>query len=291
MNTQWGPSDLGDLRAGQGRQIRQQPAESGLVIEETESGWVGAILRVEKAGGMHVVVLEDRHGKTRSFPLGFGFLLEGEPVELTPSATPKAPRPSTSNRTASGSRARSSQQATVARAAKFWVEGTHDAELVEKIWGEDLRELGIAVEPIGGIDDLPAMIQAFGPHRQARLAVLVDHLVPGSKETRIVEQVRANRQWADTVLVLGHPYVDVWQSVKPKALGIAAWPSIDRSVEWKRGVLQAFGLPHGNQRDIAHGWKLILARVRNYADLEPSFLGRVEELIDFLTQDDEDRYA
>ncbi len=179
----------------------------------------------------------------------------------------------------------------MARAAKLWVEGTHDAELVEKIWGEDLRELGIAVEPVGGIDELYRMIEAFGPTPQARLAVLVDHLVSGSKETRIVEQVRRNRAWSETVLVLGHPFVDVWQSVKPKALGISAWPQIDRSVEWKRGVLARFGLPNSSQRDVAHGWKLILGRVNNYADLEPAFLGRVEELIDFLTQDDEDRYA
>ena len=290
MSSQWGPSELRDLRAAQRIKVRQQAAKPGLVIEETDSGWVGAIIRTEKSGGVHLVVLEDRHGKTRSFPLGFGFLLEGDPVELIP-ARPVAPTASTPQRTASGSRARASTTATVARAAKFWVEGTHDAELVEKIWGEDLREVGVAVEPIGGIDELYRMIEAFGPTRKSRLAVLVDHLVPGSKETRIVEQVAKNPVWSDTVLVLGHPYVDVWQSVKPKALGIARWPQIDRSVEWKRGVLAAFGLPHQNQRDVAHGWKLILSRVKNYADLEPAFLGRVEELIDFLTQDDEDRYA
>lgn len=290
MNSQWGPSELSQLRDAQRIKVRQQEAERGLVIEETASGWVGAIIRTEKSGGVHLVVLEDRHGKTRSFPLGFGFLLEGEPVELVAPRGQGRETPAPA-RTASGSRARSSSTATVARAAKFWVEGTHDAELVEKIWGEDLRELGIAVEPIGGIDELYRMIEVFGPTRKARLAVLVDHLVPGSKETRIVEEVAANPAWADTVLVLGHPYVDVWQSVKPKALGIPAWPTIDRSVEWKRGVLAKFGLPNSSQRDVAHGWKLILGRVNNYADLEPAFLGRVEELIDFLTQDDADRYA
>ena len=30
-------------------------------------------------------------------------------------------------------------------------------------------------------------------------------------------------------------------------------------------------------------WQAILDRVRTYADLEPALLGRVEELIDFVT--------
>ena len=38
-----------------------------------------------------------------------------------------------------------------------------------------------------------------------------------------------------------------------------------------------------DQRDIAMAWKRILATVRTYRDLEPALLGRVEELIDFVT--------
>ena len=52
-------------------------AEPGLVVEDVETGWCGAVVRVEKAGGMHVVHLEDRRGRTKGFPLGPGFLLEG----------------------------------------------------------------------------------------------------------------------------------------------------------------------------------------------------------------------
>ena len=112
-----------------------------------------------------------------------------------------------------------------------------------------------------------------------RLGVLVDHLVPGSKETRIAEQMsgRAN------VLVVGHPYVDVWQSVKPDRLGFDVWPVIPRGTDWKHGICEAFGWPHADQADIARAWKRILGAVNSYADLEPSFLGRVEELIDFVT--------
>jgi len=109
--------------------------------------------------------------------------------------------------------------------------------------------------------------------------VLVDHLVPGSKETRIAEQVSGRPH----VLVVGHPYVDVWQSVKPARLGIERWPVIPRGQDWKHGICRELGWPHTDQADIARAWKHILGRVDSYADLEPEFLGRVEELIDFVT--------
>ncbi|MFP5345570.1 MAG: DUF3097 family protein, partial [Actinomycetes bacterium] len=54
---------------------REVPASSGLVVEDVETGWCGAVVRVERSGGLHVVALEDRRGRTRSFPLGPGFLL------------------------------------------------------------------------------------------------------------------------------------------------------------------------------------------------------------------------
>ena len=113
------------------------------------------------------------------------------------------------------------------------------------------------------------------------MGVLVDHLVPGSKESRIVAE--ANQVSPDHVLVLGHPYVDVWQSVRPQRLGMDAWPTIPRSMEWKRGICAHLGWPNDSQADIARAWKQILGAVRSYADLEPALLGRVEELIDFVT--------
>ena len=85
------------------------------------------------------------------------------------------------------------------------------------------------------------------------------------------------------VLVVGHPFVDVWQAVKPARLGRTAWPVIPRGTEWKHGVCEAFGWPHDDQADIARAWQRILGRVRGYGDLEPALLGRVEELIDFVT--------
>ena len=85
------------------------------------------------------------------------------------------------------------------------------------------------------------------------------------------------------VLVVGHPVVDVWQAVKPARFGLEAWPHIPRSIEWKHGICESLGWPHEDQADIAAAWQRILGQVRTYADLEPVLLGRVEQLIDFVT--------
>jgi len=261
---------------------RPLPAERGLVVEDVETGWVGAVVRVEKSGGMHVVVLEDRARRTRTFPLGPGFWVDGEPVELTAPVTSRAPAAPT--RTASGSRAVANVRARVARGSRIWVEGKHDAELVEKVWGDDLRIEGVVVELLDGVDNLAEALKDFGPTAERKVGVLVDHLVPGSKETRLVsEALRGVRP--GTVKVLGHPYVDVWQAVRPERVGLDAWPVIERGTEWKRGILRELGWPAVEQADVARGWQRILGTVRTYADLEPSLLGRVEELIDFVTAD------
>ena len=248
-------------------------AERGLVVEEAVTGFCGEIMRVERDLG--TVELEDRRLVRKVFPLGPGFLIDGRPVVLVPPVAPLAkPR-----RTASGSRTVDDARARTALPSRIYVEGRHDAELLEKVWGDDLRVEGVAVEYLGGIDDLVAVVDEFAPDAGRRLGVLVDHLVPGSKETRIAHQLSGRAH----VLVVGHPYVDVWQSVKPDRLGLGQWPVVPRGTDWKHGVCEALGWPHADQADIARAWKYVLGRVDSYADLEPSFLGRVEELIDFVT--------
>ena len=249
----------------------------GMVLEDASTGFVGAVTRVENG----IVVLEDRRGKLRSFPLGPGFLHEGQPVTLVRAARTKAAAP---RRTASGSVAGPAERARVALPSRIYVEGRHDAELVERIWGDDLRHVGVVVEYLGGIDDLPAIVADFAPERDRRLGVLVDHLVPGSKETRIAEQVARGRA-GEFVLVLGHPYVDIWQAVKPERVGLKVWPQIPRDVEWKHGICDVLRLPHRDQADIAAAWQMILGRVRSWSDLERPLLTTVESLIDFVTQD------
>ena len=271
------------LAAGARRPARPDyprvPAEVGLVVEDSAGEFCGAVVGWEK----DAVTLEDRHGRRRAFPFGAGsFLLEGQPVTLVrpppgagaPGATALGPAGSVRT-TASGSVAAPQSRAKVARASRIYVEGRHDAELVEKIWGDDLRDVGVVVEYLGGIDDLPAIVAGFSPAPQRRLGVLVDHLVGGSKESRIAAQVTSPH-----VLVVGHPFIDVWAAVKPAVLGLTRWPDVPRGIPWKEGVLRAIGWPE----DTAAGWQRILRAVTSFADLEPAFLGRVEELIDFVTE-------
>jgi hypothetical protein len=253
----------------------EQPVEIGMVVEDAQTGYVGAVVRIEY-GRMQ---LEDRHGRRKPFPVGPGYLIDGKPVILTAPrrAAPKAPA-----RTASGSVAVQAK-AKVALASRIYVEGRHDAELVEQVWGDDLRVEGVVVEYLGGVDDLVGIVEEFRPGPGRRLGVLVDHLVADSKEARIADAVRRRPGGAHT-LVVGHPFIDIWQAVKPARLSVSAWPVVPRGVDWKHGVCEALGWPHSQQADIARAWQRIRARVRDWNDLEPALIGRVEELIDFVTQ-------
>jgi len=258
-------------------------AVRGLVVEDSEGRFCGAVVGHEKGA----VILEDRHGKRRVFPLApAAFLLEGQPVTLIPPAPASAaggPRRTASGSVAAptvpargglgGSSPRASR-AKVARASRIYVEGKHDAELVEKIWGDDLRDVGVVVEYLEGVDELPAIVAGFSPAPGRRLGVLVDHLVDGSKETRIAAGIRS-----PDVLIVGHPFVDIWAAVRPSAVGIARWPDVPAGRPWKEGVLRAIGWP----LQVPTAWQRILRSVTSYADLEPALLGRVEELIDFVT--------
>jgi hypothetical protein len=259
-----------------GRSVEVQ-ADLGMVVEEVTTDWCGEVVRVDR--DLDTVELEDRRGRRRTFPLGPGFLLDGAPVILF---APRRAAPTKPKRTASGSTAVPDARARIALASRIFVEGRHDAELVEKVWGDDLRVEGVVVEYLDGIDDLDQQLHEFGPTAERRAGVLVDHLVPGSKEARIAEQVTSGST-GPHVRVVGHPFIDIWQAVKPERLGLAAWPAVPKGVSWKHGVCEQLGWPCADQADIARAWKHILSRVSSYADLEPELLGRVEELIDFVT--------
>ncbi|QLD12637.1 DUF3097 domain-containing protein [Microbacterium oleivorans] len=255
--------------------VPETAAEVDLVVEVAADGYCGAVVAVR--GGN--VELEDRLGKVRIFPLGGGFLVDGEPVKLV---APQAQASAGRLRTASGSFVAPQQRARVARASRILVEGRHDAELVEKVWGADLRVEGVVVEYLQGVDLLDDLLRDEPPSAERRYGVLVDHLVAGSKETRIAEQILRGPHGAHLKIV-GHPHIDVWQCVRPEAVGIRAWPVVPRGIDWKTGVCRALGWPAKDQADIAHAWQRILGSVRTYRDLDPALLGRVEELIDFVT--------
>ncbi|MFV0901408.1 DUF3097 family protein [Rothia dentocariosa] len=277
----WGAQDLS--RAS----INNRPAsprrvelKRGMVLEDL-NGWVGEVVRAERIGGEIFFGLEDAHRRVKNFPLGIGYFLEGEPVEIV------APTPrKTSGRkiSRSGSVAVENAPARVARASRIWVEGLHDAELVEKVWGHDLRVEGIVVEPLHGVDDLATAVKEFSPGPERRLGILVDHLLKGTKEERVVAEALAVPGAAGNIKIVGHPFIDIWQAVKPQVLGIPVWPQVPRGEDWKKGILRRLGQPHQNQEDVANAWKRILSRVDSYSDLDPTLLGPVESLIDFLTE-------
>jgi hypothetical protein len=249
------------------RAIPEVPIEPGLVVEDPASGFCGAVIRMEKGN----VVLEDRHGRHRLFPLTpAGFLIDGKPVTLVRAPVAAA----VSQRSASGSVRVAGLRARTARDSRVWVEGIHDAELVERVWGHDLRVEGVVVQPLHGIDELVDRVAEFGTGPGRRLGVLVDHLVAGSKEDRIVDGLNDLN-----VLVTGHPYVDIWQAVTPRAVGIRAWPVVPRGIPWKEGVCAALGWG-----EPADGWRRVLSSVSTFRDLETPLIGAVERLIDFVTE-------
>jgi hypothetical protein len=262
--------------------VRRRPdhpvvaARPGLVVKQRGTPITGTVVGVVNG----VLQVRDRQGfEHRMTLLPGGFEVDGQVVTLV---VPRGPAPGAAgsasaarSRTASGSVAVPGAPAQVARASRLLVEGRHDAELVEKVWGDDLRVEGVVVELLEGADHLGEVVRAFGPRPGRRLGILLDHLVDGSKESRIAAGVDH-----PDVLVTGHPFVDVWQAVKPAVLGIDAWPEVPRGEPWKEGVLRRLGV----QSEPWQFWKQLLGAVSSWTDLEPPLIGAVEQLIDFVTE-------
>lgn len=267
---------LEDFAAATARPSQSHPcveARTGLMVLHRPSGLRGRISRFtgeavevcDAAGARHT--LRNRPG---------AFAVNGETVSLV-RASPRSAEASTPGaagstmkRSASGALVESEQRAKVARASRLWVEGDHDARLLERIWGDELREMAVVVEPLGGLDDLPAQVQRFSPGPGRSLVVLADHLVPGSKEQRIADGVVSSH-----VLVVGHPYVDIWQCVRAKSLGIDGWPEVPRGEDWKSGVCERLGW--GTPRE---GWRRVLAAADDFSDLDSALINALERALD-----------
>lgn len=262
----------GDILSGHSRNIRptypRVPAEPGLVVEARSDGFCGAVTGFEKTYDGEFIRLEDRHGRERLFKLREGgFLLEGNIVTLTRYVAPRVEQ-----RSNSGSRRVAQVEAKVAAPSRIWVEGIHDAAIVEKIWGHDLRVEGVVVEYLEGLDNLEARLAEFGPGPGRRVGVLADHLVTGSKETRMTRDVGPD------VMVTGHPFIDIWAAVKPERLGFRAWPEVPRGEDWKTGICRRLGWS-----DPKEGWNRVYNAVSGFRDVDPTLVGAVERLIDFVT--------
>ncbi|MFJ4654161.1 DUF3097 domain-containing protein [Nocardia sp. NPDC088792] len=270
-----GHQRYGDIYSGhtrkQKREVPRVIAERDLVAEDAATGFCGAVVGFDRSYDGEFVKLEDGKGRVRLFAMReAAFLIDGQPVTLV---KPTATAPQQPTRSASGSTRVEGVKARVAKASRIWVEGVHDAALVERVWGHDLRIEGVVVEQLEGLDHLAARLTEFRPGPGRRVGVLVDHLVTGSKETNLTTGL------GEHVMITGHPYIDVWQAVRPSAVGIAAWPDVPRGEDWKTGICQR--LRWGTPRD---GWRRVYNAVDSYRDLETPLIGAVERLIDFVTE-------
>jgi hypothetical protein len=131
---------------------------------------------------------------------------------------------------------------------------------------------------LDGVDHLVEQLTTFKPGEGRRVGVLVDHLRPDTKEGRIAAETL--KQFRDGVLIVGHPFVDIWQAIAPRCAGIEKWPTVARGQDWKTGVCEQLGW----NTNTGAAWKTLLGRVSRWTDLDPQLIGPVEQLIDFVTE-------
>ncbi|MEX2532485.1 MAG: DUF3097 family protein [Nitriliruptoraceae bacterium] len=250
------------------RPIPEIEGTIGLMVEVASSNFAGTLTAITQ----REVTLVDRRGRERHFPRTEGaFIVNERRVTLmaSPVATVSARQPTT---TASGS-VRISHQAKTARPSRIYVEGVHDAALIEQVWGDDLRAAAIVVEPLHGIDDLASHVLAFGATPKRRLAVLLDHLTLGTKESRLKATIND-----PNVLIVGHDFVDIFAAVKPERLGVTHWPDVPRDEDYKQGLATRLG--YANATELFHA---VIRAVRTWTDFDQSLIKSVEAALDFVT--------
>ena len=266
----WADNDI--LETFHKREYPVREIRAGMTLTHTGSRTTGVVAEFSQGGQ---VVLTDRWGEQHSFQsLDGAFVHNGVRVAMRAPAPARRVAP---RFTASGSVDVGTSRARVARASRIWVEGVHDAELIEKIWGDDLRHAAVVVEPLHGADGLEAAVDGFRPGPARRLGVLLDHLVGGSKEERIARAVRH-----PDVLVCGHPYVDIWAAIRPGTVGIDVWPDVPPEESWKEGGLKRLGFA-GHAGAF---WATVLESVAGYADVETPLVNAIEQLIDFVADEE-----
>lgn len=250
------------------RSIPEIEGTVGLVVEVASAGFAGTL----KAITAREVTLVDRRGRERHFARTPGaFIVDERRVSLrVPQGPEEQPRQPTL--TKSGSIA-VPHRAQIAKQSRIYVEGVHDAALIEQVWGDDLRAAAIVVEPLHGIDDLAAHVSAFGASPTRRLAVLLDHLTLGSKESRLKATIND-----PNVLIVGHRFVDIFAAVKPKRLGVTRWPDVPRDEDYKHGLATRLGYTTSTELFYA-----VSRAVRTWTDFDQSLIRSVEEALDFVT--------
>jgi hypothetical protein len=281
----------GGAAAGVARGGAHPPAggrgRAGLVVEDVETGWVGAVLRTEKSGGVHLVVLEDRRGRTRAFPLGPD---SGSTAPRCGSSRPRPRRPARPTRTASGS-GRGPRRA-----------GAHRARLPDPRRGPARRRTRRE-----GLGRRPA--RRGGRRRDARRRRRPGRRRPrhGARARPPPRRARRPPRRRQQGVARGRRRRQVGRRPRPRprrraplrrrvAGGAPAAPRAGRladgaaraPMEGGRARPSSAGRTRPRRRSPRAGAGSS-APVRSFADLEPALLGRVEELIDFVTGDDADR--
>ncbi len=133
---------------------------------------------------------------------------------------------------------------------------------------------------LDGVDDLAAAVRAFQPGPGRRIGVLVDHLVEGTKEWREAAAGRAGAGRRRARARRRAPLRRRLAGGEAPAARARRLAVIPKGTSWKHGSCRRWAGPCRTQVDVAAAWRRILGTVRDFTDLEPDLLGRVEELID-----------
>ena len=187
-------------------------ARCGVVVEDRTTGVVGALVSFAPPR----LVLRDRYGKDHTVRYADGSVRadidnKGVPCKLVlPKTEPEGPKI-----TASGSIDAGDVPARVARASRIWVEGVHDAELIEKVWGADLRVEGVVVEQLEGADDLAERVRGFRPGDRRRLG---QRPVRWPNPSTTPAAWSSSRHWPASVRPTGMRGLAARSSASPEAL-------------------------------------------------------------------------
>ena len=247
------------------------PATTDVVAEDPLSGFCGAVVACTSTA----VTLEDRAGRRRLFPLTSGaFLVDGRQVTLV------RPRPAAAGTGAVRVRLQGGD-GCAGQDGQGGADLGRRASMMRPWWngsgGTTCGSRASSSSRSTGWTTCRRPWPRSGPGDGRRLGVLVDHLVPRSKESRIADAVLAAHR--DTVLITGHPTSTSGRRCGRRRSGIAAWPDVPRGIDWKTGVCAALGMPDTRQM-----WGRVNGAVRSYRDLDTPLITAVERLIDFVAQ-------
>ena len=223
------------LARPEARPRRRGAAELGAVVEEVTTDWCGEIVAVDR--DLHTLTLEDRRGKRRTFPLGPGFLLEGRPVILAAPVRGGGPGEADAYGVRLGRRPRRQgpgrpgqpdlRRGPARRRAGREGLGRRPAD----------RGRGRGV-PRRRRRPRPTTCATSGPAPSAGSACSSTTWCAGSKESRIAQRI-AKSPVGKHVLIVGHPFIDIWAAVKPERLGLQRWPDVPAQHRVEEGRLPA----------------------------------------------------